>query len=247
MALLFYNVMEMSQHLLFVDDDRKLRSFLSAQLSQRGYEVTQACNETEMRRVLGSAKVSLIVLDIVLPDKDGLAICRELRSSSAIPVIILTARSEPTDRVVGLEMGADDYLSKPVDLHELEARIRAVLRRCAGNRADSAEDDRATLGFEGWTLDKRQRRLRSPEGILVGLSRSEFNLLTALAERSQRVLSRDQLLEITRGIEAECFDRSIDMLISRIRRKLKADADGPELIRTVRGDGYMFALPVQKG
>ncbi len=237
----------MAPHLLLVDDDWKLRSSLSAQLSQRGYRVTQASNEPEMRRVLGSTNVSLIVLDIVLPDMDGLSICRELRSSSAIPMIIHTARSEPTDRVVGLEMGADDYVSKPADLHELDARIRAVLRRCCGEPAPRDEDRQATLGFDGWILDKCKRQLRSREGTLVGLSRSEFNLLAAMAERAQRVLSRDQLLEITRGIEAECFDRSIDMLISRIRRKLKADENGPELIRTVRGEGYMFARPVQKG
>jgi len=237
----------MSPHLLFVDDDWEFRTAVSAKLSRRGYRVTEARNETEMHHVLRSAEVNVILLDVVLPGKDGLTICRELRSSSTIPLIILTARSEPTDRVVGLEMGADDYLSKPVDLHELEARIRAVLRRCHGSPSARRDEPQPNLRFNGWHLDKHKRQLRSPEGSLIDLSRSEFNLLAALAERSQRVLSRDQLLEITRGIEAECFDRSIDMLISRIRRKIKPDSDGAEIITTVRGDGYMFALPVSRG
>lgn len=239
--------MLMSPHLLLVDDEWKVRSFLAGQLSQRGYEVTQAGNEAEMRQVLGSSKVNLVVLDILLPGKDGLSICRELRSSSSVPLIILTTRSETTDRVVGLEMGADDYLSKPVDLHELDARIRAVLRRCQRDLPNWREDHEATLGFVGWTLNKRKRQLRSPDGTLIDLSRGEFNLLAALAERSQRVLSRDQLLEVTRGVEAECYDRSIDMLISRIRRKLRKGPDGAEFIRTVRGDGYMFVQPVHRG
>lgn len=239
-----WTVMSSAPHLLVVDDDREIRDLLSSLLGRRGYRVNTAEDERAMRRFLAYAKVELIILDVMLPGMDGLAICRELRSSSETPIIMLTARGETTDRIVGLEMGADDYLAKPFDVHELEARIKAVLRR--RRTADHAERDAqcSTLEFEGWKLQLRQRQLVSPAGALVDLSFSEFELLSALAERSQRVLSRDQLLDITSGRESSPFDRSVDIRISRLRRKIEPDPRKPSLIKTIRSGGYMFVPTV---
>jgi two-component system OmpR family response regulator len=237
--------MKRAPHLLVVDDDVEIRKLLSTLLTGRGYRVATACDETEMRRVLASKRIDLVILDLMLPGKDGLTICRELRGSKSVPIIMLTARGDSTDRVVGLEMGADDYLPKPFDVRELEARIKAVLRRSSV----AANEHRGTLcvlKFRGWKLDVRQRQLFSPEGTLVDLTTGEFDLLIALAERPQRVLSRDQLLDIARGRDATSFDRSVDVQVSRLRRKIECDPKEPELIKTVRNGGYLFTAVVER-
>ncbi|MGC2408500.1 MAG: response regulator [Methyloceanibacter sp.] len=232
--------------LLVVDDDREIRNLLSALLTRRGYKVVTARDDQEMREVLASSRVDLIILDVMLPGKDGLTICRELRATKAIPIIMLTARGEPTDRIVGLEIGADDYLPKPFEVRELEARIKAVLRRSS---TSSSRPD-GTLGvrfmFAGWTLDARLRQLLSPEGVVVELTSGEFDLLLVFAERPQRVLSRDQLMDLARGREATAFDRSIDVQVSRLRRKIEGVDTMSELIKTVRSSGYIFTPAVQR-
>ncbi len=199
-----------------------------------------------MRHALTSSRVDLIILDVMLPGKDGLAICRELRATKSIPVIMLTARGDPMDRIVGLEIGADDYLPKPFDVRELEARIKAVLRRSGSESRDPDTALRAKLTFAGWTLDAGQRHLISPEGVLVDLTSGEFELLLVFAERPQRILTRDQLLDLARGRDSTSFDRSIDIQVSRLRRKIEGDAKTPEIIKTVRGGGYLFAPAVQR-
>ena len=232
--------------LLVVDDDREIRDLLSALLTRRGYKVVTARDDQEMREVLASSRVDLIILDVMLPGKDGLTICRELRAAKAIPIIMLTARGEPTDRIVGLEIGADDYLPKPFEVRELEARIKAVLRR--SSTSSSRPDDKLGVRFmfAGWTLDARLRQLLSPEGVVVELTSGEFDLLLVFAERPQRVLSRDQLMDLARGREATAFDRSIDVQVSRLRRKIEGVDTISELIKTVRSSGYIFTPTVQR-
>jgi two-component system OmpR family response regulator len=238
--------MQKAPRLLVVDDDGEIRSLLSNLLSSRGYKVRTARDEREMRRILNSSRIDLVILDIMLPGKDGLTICRELRASQSIPIIMLTARGDPTDRVVGLEIGADDYLAKPFDVRELEARIKAVLRRSPANAGIGHSQSVSILVFAGWKLDVRQRQLHSPEGAEVELTTGEFDLLQVLAERPQCVLSRDQLLDLARGRDAAPFDRSIDVQVSRLRRKIEADPQEPELIKTVRGGGYLFTPSVER-
>lgn len=233
-------------HILIVDDDREIRELLSRLLTRRGYRVTTAREETEMRRALETARIDLIILDIMLPGEDGLTLCRELRASTQIPIIMLTARGEPTDRVIGLEMGADDYLAKPFDARELEARIRAVLRRAGAAPQSSPGGRGAILSFNGWSLDLRQRRLVSPDGALVDLTSGEFDLLAVFAERAQLVLRRDQLIDLARGRDATAYDRSVDVQVSRLRRKLEPDPKNPQLIKTVRSGGYIFTAEVQR-
>jgi two-component system OmpR family response regulator len=238
--------MQKAHRLLVVDDDHEIRSLLSTLLSSRGYKVKTARDEREMRHILRSSRIDLVILDIMLPGKDGLTICRELRASQSIPIIMLTARGDPTDRVVGLEIGADDYLPKPFDVRELEARIKAVLRRSPARAGSGDCNSASTLVFAGWRLDVRQRQLHSPEGAEVDLTTGEFDLLQVFAERSQRVLSRDQLLDLARGRDATPFDRSIDIQVSRLRRKIECDPQAPELIKTVRGGGYLFTPSVER-
>lgn len=238
--------MQRKPHLLVVDDDREIRILLSRLLTRRGYRITTAREEHEMRRILLSSRVDLVILDIMLPGKDGLTLCRELRGSKPLPVIMLTARGEATDRVIGLEVGADDYLAKPFDVRELEARVRAVLRRSSAQGILSNGEGSSIFIFAGWRLDARQRHLLSPEGAIVDLTSGEFDLLLAFAERPQRVLSRDQLLDIVRGRDATSFDRSIDVQVSRLRRKIEADPKVPELIKTVRSGGYVFTPMVDR-
>ena len=233
---------EQSPHILVVDDDPEIRDLLSRFLVRSGLRVSVAREWRDMQRVLSAARIDLIVLDLMLPGKDGLAICRELHGTHAIPIIMLTAMGEATDRVVGLELGADDYVAKPFDPRELLARIRAVLRRHAAHV--SQRDAKQPLCFCGWTLDPTRYRLTSPEGGLVSLSSGEFDLLLAFVEHPQRVLTRDQLLDITRGRAAEPFDRSIDVQVSRLRRKIETNPQTPELIVTVRGGGYVFTPTV---
>jgi two-component system, OmpR family, response regulator len=236
------------QRLLVVDDDREIRDLLSALLTRRGYKVVTAREEHEMRQILESSRVDLIILDLMLPGKDGLTICRELRATKAIPIIMLTSRGEPMDRIVGLEMGADDYLPKPFEVRELEARVKAVLRRSKASfsRADPDGSFGARFTFAGWTLDARQRQLFSPQNVLVDLTSGELDLLLVFAERPQRVLSRDQLMDLARGREATVFDRSIDVQVSRLRGKIESDPKAPELIKTVRSSGYIFTPLVQR-
>ena len=226
--------------LLVVDDDRDLRALVASFLAQHGYSVDTASDGVALRRALARARYDLIVLDIMMPGDDGLVLCRTLRAQSAVPIIFLTAASEAMDRILGLEMGADDYLTKPFAPRELLARIRAVLRRvdplASVHRADPAE----RLAFEGWRIWPARRELHDPSGALVALTTGEFDLLLALARNAGRVLTRDQLLDLTRRRSAGPFDRSVDIQLSRLRRKIEADPSQPKLIKTVRSGGYLF-------
>ena len=232
-------------NILIVDDDADIRSLLADYLSQQGLHVLTAADGNEMQRVLDESPLDLVVLDLTLPGTDGLALCRNLRAHSALPVIMLTARSSALDRIIGLEMGADDYLCKPFEPRELLARIRNVLRRSEGSGGADLEHVQQ-LQFAGWTLDMAARQLQRTDGVVVALSSGEFRLLKALLERPNRVLSRDQLLGLTQGREAEPFDRSIDLHISRLRQKLGDDARSPQLIKTLRNEGYMLCTTVAR-
>jgi len=236
-----------SEHLLVVDDDRELRDLLKRYLSKHGYRVTTAQNGAEMRKAIADWQIDLIVLDLMMPRESGLELCRGLRAHGCkLPIIMLTALGEETDRIVGLEMGADDYLAKPFNPRELDARIKAVLRRVRERPDAPRAPGDEVLIFAGWRLDVARRRLESPAGLLVDLRPGEYDLLLALVERSQRVLNRDQLLDITRGREAAPFDRSVDVQIGRLRRKIETDPANPELIKTVRGAGYVFTPTVDR-
>jgi two-component system OmpR family response regulator len=237
--------MEHTPHILIVDDDREIRDLLSRFLTRNGLRVSVAREEREMRKVLQDSGIDLIVLDAMLPGKDGFTICRELRATGNVPIIMLTAVGEETDRIVGLEMGADDYMAKPFNPRELLARMRAVLRRAA-SAGHGSEHSSGLLRFAGWTLDTGRRQLLSPEGALVTLSTGEFDLLLAFVERPQRTLSREQLLDLARGRGPVPFDRSIDVQVSRLRRKIEVDPRAPEIIATVRGGGYVFAASVER-
>ncbi len=236
--------METNPHILIVDDDRELRDLLSRFLTANGFRVTVARDAREMGKVLGEAAIDLVVLDVMMPGKDGFTACRELRATNDVPLIMLTAVSDPTDRIVGLELGADDYLPKPFNSRELLARMRALLRRTATSPRRVAAGTTQSLQFAGWTLDVGRRCLLSPEGTMVTLSTGEFDLLLAFLEHPQRTLTRDQLLDLARGRSPVPFDRSIDVQVSRLRRKIEADPRVPQIIATVRGDGYMLATDV---
>jgi two-component system, OmpR family, response regulator len=238
--------MEKRSQLLVVDDDREIRELLAGFLAKHGFRVQTAGNGKEMRKALAERRIDLVVLDLMLPGEDGLALCRELRARSELPVIMLTAMREEIDRIIGLEVGADDYLPKPFNPRELLARIKAVLRR---TRSEPRAPDPASarmLRFAGWRLDPLGRRLTASDGREVELTGGEFDLLTAFVERPGRVLSREQLLDLTRGREATAFDRSIDTQISRLRRKLEPDSARPTLIKTVRSSGYVFTPAVER-
>lgn len=239
---------EKSPHILIVDDDREIRDLLARFLDKHGFRCTPAADGREMRRQLADAKIDLIVLDVMMPGETGLQLCAQLRAEkqsglARIPIIMLTAAGDETDRIIGLEMGADDYLPKPFSPRELLARIRAVLRR--GGDGSVAGDTGQALVFADWRIDLSGRRVSGPRGD-VDLSTGEFDLLVALAERPQRVLSRDQLLDLTKGRSAQPFDRSIDVQIGRLRRKIETDPAQPKFITTVRGGGYMFAAKVAR-
>lgn len=233
-----------SARILIVDDDPGIRDVISDFLGRHGFTVETAADASQMESVLAHAPVDLLVLDVMLPGEDGLSICRRL-SDDGPPIIMLSAMGEETDRIVGLEIGADDYLPKPCNPRELLARIRAVLRR---RNEPKGPDGRHGAGFEfaGWRLDLVRRELRTPQGVVVNLSSGEFSLLRALAERPQRVLTRDQLLDMARGPDTEAYDRAIDVQISRLRKKLEDGAGGQELIRTIRNEGYMFSAKVAR-
>ncbi|MGV6872010.1 response regulator [Pseudochelatococcus sp. B33] len=235
--------MSETPHILIVEDDPDISALIARYLEKNGFRTSVAAHGRAMDRILADARIDLVVLDLMLPGEDGLSICRRMRAASAIPILMLTARSEEVDRIVGLEIGADDYLAKPFNPRELMARIRAVLRR---SRPDDSipGDDASILTFEGWSVDPRQRHLTDPDGARVSLTGAEFDLLLALCTRSQRVLTREQLLDLTRGREPGPFDRSIDILISRLRQKLERDPRDPHFIKTVRNSGYVFAVKV---
>lgn len=233
--------MPSQSHILVVDDDRDIRDLLARFLSKHDFRVTGVATGTAMRAALETSKVDLLILDVMLPGDDGLSLCRSVRAASGLPIVMLTAMGEDTDRIVGLEMGADDYLAKPFNPRELLARIKAILRR-SGAGAETRTDKR--LKFEGWTLDLARRELTAPDRRLVDLTGGEFDLLVAFAEHPQRTLSRDQLLDLTRGRSSAPFDRSIDIQVSRLRQKIEPDAKTPTIIKTVRSFGYVFAARV---
>lgn len=225
---------------VLLDDDSEIRSLVCGYLERYGIRCTGVATETELDRALARDAVDLVLLDIMLSDADGLQICRRLRENSRLPIILLTALADESDRVLGLEMGADDYLTKPFSARELLARIRAVLRRTSDQVWVHQQQPVDSFRFAGWVLCVRQRNLTNPEGALVSLTGGEFDLLSALARHPGKVLNRDQLLELTKGRSAQPFDRSVDVQLSRLRKKLNDDS----LIKTVRGGGYLFAAEV---
>jgi two-component system, OmpR family, response regulator len=235
---------------LIVDDDGQIRQLLAGFLKENGLDVALARDGIEMRAALSGQTIDLVVLDLMLPGMGGLDLCRELRRTSSVPVIMLTAKGDETDRIVGLEVGADDYLAKPFNPRELLARINAVLRRSRGD-AGAARSARGGYAFGGWRVDVARRELVNPEGALVELSGAEFDMLIAFMESPNRVLSRDWLLETARNRTSDVFDRSVDVLVSRLRRKIEQGGDGaqeskPEIIKTVRGAGYLFMPKVTR-
>lgn len=230
--------------LLLVDDEAALREPLADYLSRQGFGVTEASSAAEARTRLRDERFDLVLLDIMMPGEDGLSLCRHLVETQDLPVIFLTARGEATDRIVGLEIGADDYVVKPFEPRELVARIRSVLRRAARNAGAAADDE--GFAFEGWRLDPLKRRLTDPEGAVVAISSVEFRLLIAFLEHPRQVLNRDRLLDMVQGREAHLFDRAVDNQVSRLRRKIEVDSRNPQLIQTVWGGGYMLATDVRR-
>ncbi|WP_158747223.1 response regulator [Acidisphaera sp. L21] len=237
--------METMPHILVVDDDREIRDLLARFLERHRFRVTAVRDGREARRAWPTGHFQLVVLDLMLPGEGGLDLARWMRSQGDVPIVILTAMGEETDRIIGLELGADDYVPKPFNPRELLARMRAVLRRTA-DRTGRRTDDAAALRFAGWTLEPARRRLLNPEGVEVPLTGGEYDLLVALVERANRVLTRDMLLDLLRGRQAGPFDRAIDVAISRLRRKLEDDGRQAQLIKTVRGGGYVLAADVQR-
>ncbi|MHA6316264.1 response regulator [Altererythrobacter sp. CAU 1778] len=229
---------------LLVDDEPTLREPLAEYLTGQGFVVREAESAAAARSLLLTSRPDIALLDIMMPGEDGLSLCRHLVETQHLPTILLTARGEPTDRIIGLEIGADDYVTKPFEPRELVARIRSVLRRVDRPTTDAKED--AHYLFEGWRLDPVRRRLTDPEGTLVPLSSTEFRLLRALLDNPQKVMDRDLLLDIVQGREASLFDRAVDNQVSRLRRKLEADSRNPALILTVRGGGYQLAADVRR-
>jgi two-component system, OmpR family, response regulator len=241
--------MEPISTLLIVDDDQEIRSLLADYLETNGYRVFAAADGNAMWKLLDDKRPDLLVLDLNLPGDDGLILCRKLRADSMLPVIMLTARSDPLDRILGLEMGADDYLIKPFEPRELLARIRSVLRRSHAMPSNQEQEEVDRIGFAGWILDLSARHLIHPDGRLIMLSGAEFRLLRVFLSHPNRVLNRDQLLDLTQGgltqgRGADPFDRSIDIQISRLRQKLGEDARSPQIIKTVRNGGYVLAATV---
>ncbi|RED50801.1 response regulator [Aestuariispira insulae] len=235
------------KHLLIVDDDCDIRDLLFDFFSTRGYRVSKAESGKQMREEMARWSIDLVILDLMLPGEDGLSLCREIRDKSDIPIIMLTAVTGETDRIIGLEMGADDYMEKPFNPRELLARIKAVFRRL-GNQDDQSGDphiaQNRVFQFSGWRLDEGKRELRSPTKLVIPLSSGEFSLLVSFLEKPQTILSREDLVNITRGQEPAAFDRSIDIQVSRLRKKLSQEKQSEQPIKTVRGQGYIFTQKV---
>ena len=238
--------MERSDHILIVDDDAEIRGLLTRYLEKNGLRATAVGDGRAMWRALDGGAFDLVVLDLMLPGDDGLTLCRTLRGRSDIPVVMLTARGDETDRIVGLEMGADDYLPKPFSARELLARIKVILRRTRSLPPNLQPQDEPLLRFGGWVLDTARRQLMSPAGLETPIGGAEYKLLRVLLDHPNRVLSRDQLLDLSQGREADPLDRSIDVQVSRLRQRLGDDPRSPVLIKTVRGEGYVLAAPVDK-
>jgi len=237
--------MDAQPHMLIVDDDREIRALVGQYLKQHGYRISLAADGREMHAVLDRSRIDLVVLDVMLPGEDGFSLCRDLRARSNLPVLMLTARSDPFDRVVGLEMGADDYLSKPFEPRELLARIRSILRRAHTLPMNLAPEPARRYRFAGWVLDTAAHQLVSPRSVVVSLSGAEYRLLHAFLTHPNRVMTREQLMDLTKGKDADPFDRSMDLRVSRLRQKLGDDARSPVLIKTLRGEGYLFAAEVE--
>ncbi|WP_369973835.1 response regulator [Pelomonas sp. KK5] len=230
---------------LVVDDDAEIRHAVSDYLGRFGMEVSTAADGVEMRRAMGSGQVfDVIVLDLMLPDESGLSLCQWVQQNSQTPVVMLTAQGDPVSRVLGLEMGADDYLPKPFEPRELVARINAVLRRTKKGERGMEPSKSRSVQFEGWKFDRVLRQLRSPEEVVVVLSNAEFRLLSAFVDRPGRVMTRDQLIDLTRAPGVVVNDRSIDLSVSRLRQKLGDSSREPRMIRTMRGEGYLFDCQV---
>ena len=232
-------------HILVVDDQKEICDVVQEYLTGEGYRVSTANDGNGMRRALGQSHVDLVILDLMLPGEDGLTLARGLRDESGIGIIILTGRGETVDRIIGLEMGADDYLPKPFHLRELLARVKSVLRRVQSRTGEPGQTTRSHAQFAGWTLDLSSRELMSPAGEEVRLTTGEFDLLAAFVNNPNQVLSRDRLLDLARNREAGPFDRTIDVQVGRLRRKLEEDPQNPSLIKTVRGSGYIFTPTVE--
>ena len=237
--------MNNSPHILIVDDHREIRDAMSRYLQKNGMRTSTAASAVEMDAKLRTQAIDLIVLDIMMPGEDGLSACRRLRANSEMPVLMLTALADDTDRIVGLEIGADDYLTKPFNPRELLARIKAILRRTDTPTAVARSLGGEKLKFDRWTLDVDRQTLSDADGEIVTLTTAEFRLLVAFLERPRVVLSRDQLLDLTSGREAQIFDRSIDNQVSRLRRKIEVDSANPRIITTVWGGGYTLSTEVK--
>ena len=233
-------------HLLLVDDERSIREPLAQYLTKQGFRVTQSADAESARMRLAAYAIDLVILDVMMPGEDGLSLCRHIVATSDTPVILLTAKAEETDRIVGLEMGADDYVVKPFSPRELATRVKVVLRRLTAGGARQHAPESGSYAFAGWVLKTGERALVDREGVSVPLSTGEYNLLLALVTRPRQVLTRDQLLDLTQGREAAAFDRAIDNQVSRLRRKIEADAKMPEIIKTVWGGGYTLAAEVTR-
>ena len=237
---------ETNTRILIVDDDLDTRAELKEYLTKHGFVTGTAENGEAMRVRMQEAGYDLVIMDLTLPGEDGLALTQYIRRQSQMPVIMLTGRSETIDRVIGLEMGADDYVTKPFELRELLARIRSVLRRAKSPSEDAAEESSAVVKFEGWQLDLHARDLTSPDGRDIALTTAEFKLLEAFVGRPKRVLERDFLLNLVHDREWSAYDRSIDNLVARLRRKIESDPRRPKMIKSVRGAGYLFAANLQR-
>jgi two-component system OmpR family response regulator len=238
--------MEACPHVLVVDDDAEIRGLLREYLGRNGYRVSAVGDGRGMRDALKAGRIDMVLLDLMLPGDDGLTLCRDVRARSSIPIIMLTARGEATDRIVGMEMGADDYLPKPFNPRELLARMKSVLRRVryGGDAAVAAFARR--IRFAGWTLDTSTRNLIAPDGVIISLSGAEYRLLGVLLGRPDHVFSRDELMELTQRRGIDPFDRSIDVQVSRLRRRLRDDGKVPAIIKTVRSEGYVLAADVER-
>jgi two-component system OmpR family response regulator len=238
--------MDALPHILVVDDDREIRDLLAKFLERQRLRVTTARDAKEARRAFVNGHFQLVVLDLMLPGEGGLELARWFRAETKVPIIMLTAMAEETDRIIGLELGADDYVTKPFNPRELLARIRAVLRRTSDSEERHTENAAKTYNFSGWTLETARRRLLDPNGVEVAITGGEYDLLVALLDRPNRVLTRDMLLDLLRGRQAGPFDRAIDVAVSRLRRKLEDDGRNAQLIKTVRGGGYVLSTPVER-